>query len=174
MVKTTLSVGKLLAKLFPKSGKVISEKLSTEEFNDFSAEAASLHGTVDDTDLNVDAAPTTAKTESITADTVETDATPVSAVGADASGATADTAEITTLKAKVQSLTDQLTAETAARTTAEQQVSTLQASVAEKDEYITRLKASVNPLGTEDASNQSGEPEGLTATDREARKRRKK
>ncbi|MVM36505.1 hypothetical protein GO730_00595 [Spirosoma sp. HMF3257] len=47
MAKTTLTVATILATLFGNSHKALSEKLSTEEFNAFSAEAQELQDRLD-------------------------------------------------------------------------------------------------------------------------------
>ncbi|GAB3911578.1 hypothetical protein GCM10028803_53380 [Larkinella knui] len=169
MKKPTFSVGKLLSKLFPQSHKAISEKLSTEEYNAFAAEAGVLEG---DPEGEVIAATV----ETVNADVTDPEATSTPAEAAPGAEAPAEPAvpeasEMTSThyQARIQALENQVTQLTADRTTAQNQVTDLQAQLQQKEGYITKLKASVNPLAEADASNGAGDGDGLTDTDRQAR-----
>ncbi|MGM9509549.1 hypothetical protein ACS5NO_17570 [Larkinella sp. GY13] len=169
MKKPTFSVGKLLSTLFPKSHKAISEKLSTEEYNAFAAEAGVLKG---DPEGEVIAATV----ETVTADETDQEATSTPAEAAPDEEVTGESASpeagemtSTDYQARIQILENQVTQLTADKTAAQSRITDLQAQVQQKDEYITKLKASVNPLAESDASNGAGADDGLTDTDRQAR-----
>ncbi|MGV3560759.1 hypothetical protein [Larkinella arboricola] len=173
MNKPSISLGKILSKLFPKSQKAISEKLSTDEFNDFVAEAGILQA-----DDEGEVEPVAAVIETVAAAEAVTPAEPTAEGAADGEPASPDATDLTSTdyQAQVQTLQSQVTqltadklALTTERDTANQQVTDLQAQLKQKDEYVAQLKASINPLADDDASNGAGADDGLTDTDRQAR-----
>lgn len=167
MNKPKFSVGKLLSKLFPQSHKAISEKLTTEEYNAFAAEAGVLEG---DPEGEVIAATVGTVTQT---DPDPTSSPAEAAPSAEATGQPAgpEASEMTSTdyQARIQALESQMTQLTTDNETAQSQITDLQAQLQQKDEYITKLKASVNPLAESDASNGAGASDGLTDTDRLAR-----
>lgn len=142
MAKLPQSVANIVAALFPKSQKQISEKLATEEFNQFSADAQEIQERLD------------SQAESngtLSADLTDTKT------------------KLGTAEARITELEGQLTTAQSAQTTAEQNATDLQTKLTASENEVTKLKQAVNPLAEEDASNQSSSDEVLTDTDIAAR-----
>lgn len=151
MTNAKKTVAAVVAALFPKSQKAISEKLATDEFNAFAAEASELDQRLDAQGLGNVAE--------------QTDRQKAEAQVTDLTGQlTAANTQIGELQAQVGTLTTEK--ETAATAQTD-----LQTKLTASEEYVTKLKASINPVADEDASNALGseDTEILTETDREAR-----
>lgn len=136
--------------LFPKSEKVVSEKLSTDEFNVFAADAEELSKRLE------------AQEEGNTAE--KSDREKAEAQVTEIQG------KLTTAEAQVTEIQGKLTTVQSELTTLKTEKEAVEKQLGEKDEYITKLKASINPLGEEDESNKAdANGEVLTDTDKAAR-----
>lgn len=72
-MSTTKIVSTVIAGLFPKSEKAVSEKLSTEEHNDFAADVTALHDQIENLTITSDLAVSDLATANATIATLTTE-----------------------------------------------------------------------------------------------------
>ncbi|WP_080239060.1 hypothetical protein [Spirosoma rigui] len=148
MSKSTNSIKTIIGKLFPKSEKAISEKLSTDDFNAFSADAEELQNRLDAQEEGNSAEQTDRQKAEAKVTELSDKLTAAESQVTDLSG------KLKTALAEKQDLADQKEA--------------AESKITEKDDYITKLKASINPLGDDESNKADASDDFQTDTDKAA------
>lgn len=153
MSKPKRTVGQWLNDVFGLSHKSISENLSTEQYNQFVAEASKLQS-ADDSEEE--------ESEEESEEEQET------GEGKKAENASLES-RVQALESSLKATQANLKAETKAKNNALKQLEETQGKLQQSEDQKKKLRDAVNPLGDEDITNSESQPH-LTNADIEARK----
>ena len=155
MNKPKTTVGDWLKSVFGGSYQKISEALTAEEFSGFVNEAGALHPRSD-----TEEPESKAQNAETTGEQLDTKTLKMADYEALTKAKADGEAKITLLEAEASKLKAEL----------EQSQSKAKAELKQKDDYVAKLKASINPIGEEDLNTVGAEAPILTKSDVEARK----